>query len=85
LVVNPFQDKKSKIYFKKNEFFLPSNSSIVDNRRDIYILSPTHFDEQCPEQREQLEKVKEKIDNTIKMHPQHNFLTFISAIKINNE
>jgi hypothetical protein len=25
LVVNPFQDKKSKLYYKKNEFFLASN------------------------------------------------------------
>ena len=27
MMVNPFQDKKQKIYYKKNEFFLPSNSS----------------------------------------------------------
>jgi hypothetical protein len=26
IAVNPFQDKNSKVYFKKNEFFLPSNS-----------------------------------------------------------
>jgi hypothetical protein len=30
LVINPFLDKKSRIYFKKNEFFLPSNSSILN-------------------------------------------------------
>lgn len=30
IVVNPFQDKKSKMYFKKNEFFLPSNSQIMN-------------------------------------------------------
>ena len=29
IVVNPFQDRKGKIYFKKNEFFVPSNSSMV--------------------------------------------------------
>ena len=28
---NPFPDKRSKVYFKKNEFFLPSNSNLAKN------------------------------------------------------
>ena len=32
LAVNPFQDKNARIYFKKNEFFLPSNSSILNDQ-----------------------------------------------------
>jgi len=31
IVNNPFQDKKAKIYFKKNEFFLPSNLQLANN------------------------------------------------------
>ena len=26
IVVNPFKDRKEKVYFKKNEYFLPSNT-----------------------------------------------------------
>ena len=35
MVVNPFQDKKAKIYFKKNEFFLPSNSVMLSDQHVI--------------------------------------------------
>lgn len=83
MVVNPFQDKKAKIYFKKNEFFLPSNSSKFE-KEDIVIF-PNDFKSLNEEEKEHYELLKEKIDNTIKQYPQHNFLSFISAVRINKE
>ena len=41
MVVNPFQDKKAKIYFKKNEFFLPSNSSKFE--KEEIVIFPNDF------------------------------------------
>jgi|APCry1669190327_1035288.scaffolds.fasta_scaffold43895_1 hypothetical protein len=29
--------------------------------------------------------MKEIVDNTLKLYPQHNLMTFIASIKINNE
>jgi len=35
IVNNPFPDKRAKVYFKKNEFFLPSNSSLAKNSQGM--------------------------------------------------
>lgn len=41
MVVNPFQDKKAKVYFKKNEFFVQSNYQMAGDQHAIELFAET--------------------------------------------
>lgn len=49
LVINPFPSKSSKMYFKKNEFFLQSNHTVVGDQMHVQLL-PNDFDERSLEE-----------------------------------
>jgi len=87
VVVNPFQDKKARVYFKKNEFFLPSNLANLnqDSHAQVVQILPTDFDDREEQEQEDLLKIKEKIENTMKIYPQHSFISFLASVKINQE
>lgn len=87
IVVNPFADKKSKMYFRKNEYFLPSNSqalSRLGGNHAIEIL-PADFEDRDEDEKEQLRQFKEKIEQAVKSYPQHSFVSFVAAAKLNND
>ena len=81
LVVNPFQDKKAKVYYKKNEFFVQSNYQMNGDQHAIELFADSSG--QTEEQMEELELLKEKIEGIMKLYPQHNFISILCTIKTN--
>lgn len=83
MVFNPFQDKKAKFYFKKNEFFVQSNYQMLGEQHAIELFAES--DDKDEAEKEKLAALKEHIESVLKLHTQHNFLSFISSVRINNE
>jgi hypothetical protein len=83
MVVNPFQDKKAKVYFKKNEFFLKSNYQMNGEQHAIELFADTS--EKTEEELEELEFLKDKIDSIMKLYPQHSFISLLSATRTNSQ
>ena len=83
MVVNPFQDKKAKVYFKKNEFFLQSNYQNPSEQHAIELFAEREDKDEA--EKEKLAALKEHIENILKLHSQHSFLSFVSSIRVNDE
>jgi len=58
------------MYFKKNEFFLASNSANYNNNQLI-----------CCED----EEVQEQLDRMMQAYPNHMFLTVLTAVRLKDQ
>ena len=83
MVYNPFQDKKARFYFKKNEFFLQSNYQNLSEQHAIELFAESEDKDEAEKQK--LAALKEHIENILKLHSQHSFLSFVSSVRVNDE
>lgn len=81
MVVNPFQDKKAKVYFKKNEFFVQSNYQMNGDQHAIELFAEAQG--KTEEELDELEMLKERIEGIMKLYPQHSFVSILCAVKTN--
>ena len=73
MVNNPFEVKKSKDYFKKKEFFLPSTIGMQGQ------VNP--MDELEDEDDEEAARRKKLIEAANAEYPSHMFITIVSGVR----
>jgi hypothetical protein len=77
MVNNPFEVKKSKDYFKKKEFFLPSTIGMQGQVNPMDELEEGEDDEDAIKRKKQIEAANAE-------YPSHMFITIVSGVRIDD-